>query len=74
MAERYDVCVPRPKRDGGTFWVKVGTGFPSKDKDSLQIVLDALPLPDSEGRCSVTLFPSKPKQQQRQAGFGDDPF
>ena len=54
MAKRYDVCTPRSKKDGGTFWVKIGTAWEG-DKGT-QIVFDALPLPDAEGRCVANLF------------------
>lgn len=77
MANRYDVCAPRPKKDGGTFWVKIGTAFPAKQGDGFNIIFDALPLPDAEGRCAVSLFPPKEdngggRQQQRQSKGNDD--
>lgn len=75
MATRFDMCSPRPKKDGGSFWVKVGTGWQS-DK-SFQLVFDALPLPDSEGRCVVNLFEPRerndaPPQRQSQSQQLDD--
>ena len=57
MSIRKDVCSPRKKKDGGTYWVKIGTAW-ENDK-GCQIVFDALPIPDSEGRCVVNLFQAK---------------
>jgi hypothetical protein len=54
MNKRYDICAPRPKKDGGTYWVKIGTAWQS-DK-GIQLVFDALPLPDGEGRVAANLF------------------
>jgi len=58
MSNRFDICTPRQKKDGGTYWVKIGTAW-QNDK-GIQLVFDALPLPDSEGRCVANLF--EPKQ------------
>ena len=75
MATRRDICVPRKKSDGGTYWVKIGTAWQG-DK-GIQLVFDALPLPDSEGRCVANLFEPKPRdgapsgnQGGRSAGNG----
>jgi len=37
------------KKDGGSYWVKIGSAWQG-DK-GIQLVFDALPIPDSEGRC-----------------------
>ena len=77
---RQDICVPRPKKDGGTFWVKIGTAWIS-DKGT-QLVFDALPLPDKEGRCVANLFEVRDnnggqRTQQRQpamsGGYDENP-
>lgn len=60
MAKRFDVLAPRKKRDGGTFWHRVGIAFEG-DK-GINIVFDSLPLPDDQGRVSVSLF--EPRDQQ----------
>jgi hypothetical protein len=82
MNSRLDAMSPRPKKDGGTFWVRVGTAWVSEK--GTQIVLDALPIPDSEGRVVINLFEPRdrdqaPRQQQSQqrggyapAGFDDE--
>lgn len=61
MATRYDACTPRKSKDGKTFWLKIGSGWQS-DK-GMQVVLDALPMPDAEGRCVINLFEPKPREQ-----------
>ena len=63
---RYDLCSPRPKKDGGTHWHRVGTMFPS-DKGGFSIILDSLPLPDKDGRLVVKAFEPRERQDgQRQ--------
>jgi hypothetical protein len=54
MANRFDVLSPRPKKGGGTFWHRVGTAWQG-DK-GINVVFDSIPLPDAEGRVSVSLF------------------
>ena len=63
MSVRFDAMSPRPKKDGGTFWVRVGTAWVG-DKGT-QVVLDALPIPDAEGRVVINLFEPRDSQQQR---------
>jgi hypothetical protein len=71
MASRRDIMTPRKKKDGGTYWVKIGTAW-LNDNGSEQLVFDALPLPDSEGRCVANLFEPKPREQAQgnQGGGG----
>ena len=54
MSNRKDICVPRKKKDGGTYWVKIGTAW--ENEKGVQLVFDALPIPDAEGRCVANLF------------------
>jgi hypothetical protein len=75
--KRYDVMSPRERKDGKTYWQRVGTAFEG-DK-GIGIEFDALPLPDKEGRVSVRLFEPRerdgaPRQQtqQRQSADLDD--
>lgn len=79
MSKRFDVLSPRPKKDGGTFWHRVGTAFEG-DK-GIGIVFDSLPLPDAEGKVRVSLFEPREKTdgnapaRPRQADLDDDiPF
>lgn len=72
MNSRMDVCSPRQNKDK-TFWVKVGTFWPAKDgKVGGQIVFDALPLPDKEGRVAVSLFEPKEKGERPAKQTGGD--
>jgi hypothetical protein len=73
MTIRYDVCAPRPGREGKTFWHRIGSAFKS-DKGGIGIVLDSLPLPDKDGKVSFQLFEPKAKAQASngQASAGDD--
>lgn len=63
--KRYDICSPRPGKEGKTFWTRIGTAWES-DK-GIQLVFDALPLPDKEGRCVANLFEPR-GDQARSAG------
>jgi hypothetical protein len=71
--KRYDICTPRKGRDK-TFWTRIGTAFEG-DK-GIQLVFDALPLPDAEGRCVANLFEPRERDsgqqtQQRQPAPAD---
>lgn len=61
MTTRWDVLSPRAKKDGGTHWHRVGTAF--QGAKGINIVFDSLPLPDAEGRVSVSLF--EPRESGR---------
>lgn len=80
MSKRFDICTPRKGRDDKTFWTRIGTAWQS-DK-GIQLVFDALPLPDNEGRCVANLFEPRDtgsraqsgrnEAQQPRSGFGAD--
>ncbi|MEZ4403904.1 MAG: hypothetical protein R3B06_28025 [Kofleriaceae bacterium] len=38
----FKVLCPVERKDGSTYWMRVGTGFPNKDQ-SINLYLDALP-------------------------------
>lgn len=61
MATRFNISTPRKKKDGGTYWVNIGTAW--VDEKGTQLVFDALPIPDEEGRCVARLF--EPRQDNR---------
>jgi hypothetical protein len=45
----FKVMVPIEKKDGGTFWMRVGTGFPSKDgSGALNLYLDVMPMANKD--------------------------
>lgn len=75
MSNRKDIMAPRAKKDGGTYWVKIGTAW--ENEKGTQLVFDALPLPDKEGRVVANLFEPRerdaaPRQQQSRAPAFDD--
>ena len=73
MATRFDICTPRKGRDEKTYWTRIGTAFQG-DK-GIQLIFDALPIADSEGRVVANLFEPREKTQsaapQRQAAPAD---
>ncbi len=45
----YKVLIPIEKKGGGaTYWMRVGTGFTSKDSSSLNLYIDAFPSGDNK--------------------------
>jgi hypothetical protein len=67
---RMDVCSPRQGKDGKTYWTRIGTFWPAKDgKPGGTITFDALPLTDAEGRCSVSLFEPKAREDAAPKGY-----
>ncbi len=82
---RFDLISPRPRKDGKTFWVKIGAAFP-RDKGGFSLVFDALPLPDTEGRVSLLMVEPTPREDRppvekpgsdvdnTPAGGGEPPF
>lgn len=65
----HNVSTPRKRKDGKTFWMKVGAAWP-RDDGGFKIDLDALPIPDAEGK--VMLLVSPPKEYEDVAS-GDQP-
>ena len=48
------------KREGqDDFWLPIGAAFPHQNGDGFNVVLQALPLPDSDGVCKIVLRPPK---------------
>jgi len=54
MTKRFDLISPRPSKSGKVYWLKIGAAFPL-DKGGFSLILDALPLPDAEGRVSLLM-------------------
>lgn len=42
MKRMFKVLCPVPKKDGGTWWMRLGSAFTNKD-DSINVYLDAIP-------------------------------
>ena len=57
-SKRYDICTPRQGSDGKTYWNRIGTAWEG-DK-GIQLVFDALPLPDAEAGVSPTCLSRSP--------------
>jgi hypothetical protein len=48
------------KREGqDDYWLPIGAAFPHQNGDGFNVVLQALPLPDSDGICKIVLRPPK---------------
>jgi hypothetical protein len=62
--KRWDCITPRPKNDGTSFWVRIGSAF-QNDNGKIMVYLDAYPLPDKEGVCKILL--SEPRDSRPQA-------
>lgn len=69
MSTRFNIATPRKKKDGGTYWVNIGTAW--VDDKGTQLVFDALPLPDNEGRCVARLFEPRENGQRAQSASND---
>lgn len=54
MSKRLDICTPRSGKDGKTYWTRIGTAW--QNEKGIQLVFDALPIADSEGRVVANLF------------------
>lgn len=63
---RFDLMSPRAGKDGKTRWFKLGAAFP-RDKGGFQLVFDALPLPDAEGRVTLMMWEAQQDGQSSQA-------
>lgn len=61
MSTRKDIMTPRKGKDDKTFWTRIGTAW-FNDNGGIQLVFDALPIPDSEGRVVANLFDPKPRE------------
>lgn len=68
MTTRYDATISRKDKDGKWRSTRIGAAFPKDGR--INIVLDALPMPNAEGQAWITLFPAKPKEDQGQAQGG----
>jgi hypothetical protein len=76
MNKRYDICTPRKGRDDKTYWTRIGTAW-QNDNGGIQLVFEALPIPDSEGRVVANLFEPRerndaPRQQSASKQSWDD--
>lgn len=67
--KKLDVLTPKKwtTKDGEerTFWLRIGSAFPTRGGGTT-VQLDALPLPDKEGRCTLLIA----EQRERDASKG----
>ena len=67
MAKQWSVSTPRQTSSGRTSWIRVGTGWSAKGENpGVNILLDALPLPDKDGRVSLIVREDRPRDQRQQ--------
>ena len=53
------------KREGqDDFWLPIGAAFAHQSGDGLNIILQALPIPNGDGVCKIVLRPPRDDQQQ----------
>jgi hypothetical protein len=75
MSEYWDVKQFKKTKNGKNYAVKLGSAK-KKDDGGFYIDFDALPLPDAEGRCSVTIMPqqerARPAQRSTDVDMNDD--
>lgn len=64
MSKRMTIATPRKGKDDKTYWTNIGTAW-FNDRGGIQLVFDALPIPDSEGRVVANLFEPKERTQSR---------
>jgi len=64
VAKMYRVysIIERPKQDD--YWLNIGVAFPHEGgpEAGLNVILQALPLPSSNGQCKVVLRPYDPEK------------
>lgn len=65
MSDRYDICTPRPGKDGKTFWLRIGAMFRAREGDGYSIKLDALPLPNEKGEIWINAFVPRDRDDTR---------
>jgi hypothetical protein len=76
LSKRMDIMSPRKGREK-TFWCRIGTAW-FNDNGGIQLVFDALPIPDGEGRVVANLFEPRERQasgdtrQPANAALDDD--
>lgn len=70
MKKMFKVLSPIVKKDGSTFWMRVGTGFPNKD-DSVNVYLDVFP---KDGKLQLREFDERDMQggKWKSEGGGGD--
>ena len=72
MVKIMEIKQPRTKKDGDTYWHKLGVKFVFDDgKESIK--LDSLPLPNEKGEVWMNLFEPRPRDDAGANGTWDKP-
>ena len=68
MADRYELKTAKQSRDGKTYWTKIGSMFPMKERDGFNLIFDALPTPtmDDNGQLAVKVTAFEPYKDDGQ--------
>lgn len=68
MKKMFKVLCPITKKDGSTFWMRVGSAFTNKD-DSVNVFLDAFP---KDGKLQLREFDERDLQRGKGEGPSGD--
>ena len=68
----FNVFALLPKKDGGTYWMKCGSGYGNKD-DSINLYMDAYPITGKLQLREVTEEDLRERESRRSAGPGAGP-
>ena len=70
---KWNVSTPRKYGEDKTFWVNIGSAWENdgNGKHFATISLDALPLPDAEGKVRIFLFPKDDDERNTRRGGPD---
>ncbi|HVV84236.1 MAG TPA: hypothetical protein VHE35_14285 [Kofleriaceae bacterium] len=68
----FKVISPIEKKDGSTFWMRVGTGYPNKDQ-SINLYLDAIPFNHKLQLREVDDEDLQPRGRKREDGAPSSP-
>mgnify|MGYP003138676683 CR=1 FL=1 len=70
MTERYDLCQGKKKKNGETYWHKIGAAWP-RDGNRFKIIFDSLPTPVMDEKYGLQLdamlFPADESRDQTTA-------
>ena len=72
MTKPFTVSTPRKRKDGKTFWLKIGAAW-SRDDGGFMVKLDANPLPDAEGNATLLISPPREDGDRPQITSRDMP-
>lgn len=54
------------KREGqDDFWLPIGAAFKHTDGEGMNVILQALPIPDGDGQCKIVLRPPKSDDEKQ---------